>query len=526
MNKKIVLFIIPIALLVLGSTFIPLAPIADFLAPIGEFTRFLFGDKLELILYNETTHIALVGILITAFVLDGLELIIKAHTFSANQPLISKFRAGLEQGSQNYDPDLTIILPAYRNPLEVERSVQYLLKAGVPRKKIVVVDDYSNDKFETATRAAKLGVRVLSIGRNSKKVGAVNVGLDAVDTKYVMVLDSDCVLLSSYSKIARVIQEMEILGLDGMAGRILPCLPASESGMKLYSDKKSILLDLQYLEYDQAIRLGRGAMYALQRKNGSYSVKYADVLVVSGAFGIFRRTVLRQAMSNIKEESILAEDAERTLKILGKNGMVGYADDILILTSAKLDLSSHYKQRVDWAAGFFRTFVSRFGASVCKRKVAGATYLLWLVRDILIHPLRLLSIPFLLLYPLEFLSLIAFYYILNISLVRKVDYDITASRTILALMLFYKLYMAWIPTTIGYATALVHELKLHMFHRTKRLPPIDIVQTWNTPLESIHSQEKSQKLQLGIHLETAAKSLESDGDRTFNSQPLDGYESN
>jgi len=437
----------------------------------------------QLVLYDERTHIVIFGVFVTAFVTDGVDMLIRARAFSKGQLLLSKFRADLANSPPSSDLDVTVILPAYKNPEEVERCIHYLLKAGIPHEKILVVDDYSNDNYETATRAAYFKVKVISIGRNSQKVGAVNVGLDVADTKYVVVMDSDSVLFASYNRIAKAIEEMEILGLDAMATRILPCPPASEVGTELHLNKRSMMLELQTLEYDQFMRLGRGSMYALQRLNGSYKLKYADVITIPGAFGIFRRTLLRQAMNNIKEESILAEDAERTLKILSKNGKIGYADDIVVLTAAKLDMDSHFYQRVGWTAGLFRCFVSRFGASVCKRKLAGTAYLSILVRDVLIHPLKVLSIPFFLFYPLEFASLMGFYFALTIFITYRIDVDVKVSRTALWLVFFYRLYMNIFPTTAGYFKALLHEIRLHTIDRNRKVPPIEIVRVWNLPMK-------------------------------------------
>jgi cellulose synthase/poly-beta-1,6-N-acetylglucosamine synthase-like glycosyltransferase len=485
------------------SVFIIL-PIALALLAFGNIHIGWLHGTAQLILYDERTRITILTILVWAFAIDGIEILIRARAFSKSQLLLSKFRDDLANNPPSPDPDVTVILPAYKNPEEVGRSIHYLLKAGVPQKKILVVDDYSNDNFKTATKAASFGVKVISIGRNTQKVGAVNVGLDAVDTKFVVVLDSDCVLLASYSRLGKAIEEMEILGLDAMACRILPCPPASEAGTELQFDKRSIMLELQTLEFDQAMRLGRGSMYALQRLNGSYKLKYAEVLTIPGAFGIFRRTLLRQVMSNIKEESILAEDAERTLKILGKNGKVGYADDIVVLTAAKLDMDSHFSQRVGWSAGLFRCFVSRFGASVCKKKLAGISYLAILIREIINHPLRILSIPFLLLYPLEFVSLIGLYVAINIFIARRISVDLNVPGTILVLTVLYRLYMSIFPTTAGYFKALLHEIKLHTIDRNRKLPPIKIVQIWNfSPQPPPQRLDSLREISLQRHKEKA-----------------------
>jgi cellulose synthase/poly-beta-1,6-N-acetylglucosamine synthase-like glycosyltransferase len=470
--EKSVFFIVPIALALLTLSSIDL--------------RWLHNDMGQLGLYDVPTHIMILGVFVTTFVIDGVDMLVRARAFSNGQLLLSRFRADLANNPPSSDPDVTFILPAYKNPEEVERCIHHLLKAGIPHEKILVVDDYSNDNYETATRAANFKVKVMSIGRNSQKVGAVNIGLDVADTKYVVVLDSDSVLLASYSRIAKAIEEMEILGLDAMASRLLPCPPASEVGLELQLDKRSMMLELQTLEYDQFMRLGRGSMYALQRLSGSYKLKYAEVIAIPGAFGIFRREVIRQVMSSVKEESILAEDAERTLKIVGKNGKVGYADDIVVLTSAKLDIDSHFYQRVGWSAGLFRCFVSWFGVSVCKRKLAGMAYLSILIRDVLMHPLKALSIPFFLLYPLEFACLMGLYFALVIVTTSRIDVDVKVSRAALILIFFYRLYMSIFPTTAGYFKALLHEIKLHTIDRNRKAPPIEIVRVWNLPAQPPH----------------------------------------
>jgi cellulose synthase/poly-beta-1,6-N-acetylglucosamine synthase-like glycosyltransferase len=434
----------------------------------------------------------------TALIVDGLDIIIRARVASRNQLVLSAFRADLAKNTQSSDPDVTIILPAYKNPEEVERCLHYLLKADVPRHRIIVVDDYSNDNFVTATTAANFGVKVISIGRNTRKVGAVNVGLHLVDTKYVIILDSDSIILSNYSSLGKVTEEMEVFGLDAMACRILPCPPASKVGRGLQSDKKNLLLDLQTLEFEQCMRVARGSMYGIKKLNDSYKLKYAEVIHISGAFGIFRTPIVSEVMDNVKEETVLGEDAERTLQILAKNGKVGYSSELLVLSACKMDVRSHYHQRVDWGDGFFRTYVSRFGASVLKRRLAGTTYLCMLVRDILLHPLKLVSIPLLFLYPLEFIFLLGFYVALNIFVTRTILADLKVSPRMLVLDIFYKLYMVVFPCTVGYYNATVREIRLHITRRNYKFPPIEIVKVWNLPIQPSMQRIYYQTYQVGI----------------------------
>lgn len=408
-------------------------------------------------------------------------MLIRTRAFFRNKSKISEFRSGLGEKDICY-PNFTVIMPAYRNSDAAGRSVGYLLEMGIPSKQILVVDDFSNDQYTTAREMSKLGIRVISITRNSKKVGAINLGLDAVKTDYVILLDSDSFVVSSYQKLREAMLEMQILGLDAMAGRVLPCgySPTVESDLFPLSEKRSLWLQLQWLEYDQAMRLGRGAMYALKKVESKFGIKYAEVSSVSGAFGIFRRTALVKALKRFedKEESFLGEDIERTWKLLDNKGNIGYSDDIIILTSAPLDAVRHFKQRVIWAEGLFRCVFTDFGRSLIRRKLAGASYVVSLVRDVLLQPLRILSIVFIFSNPAGFLSILLFYFILNILLTREVSHDMYPSTKILLLLPFYRLYVSTIPTTIGYLHAFLHLIKLYA--KPKRvIPPIKIANEWN-----------------------------------------------
>jgi len=416
-----------------------------------------------------------------AFLSDGVEMLIRTRAFFRNKSKLSEFRSGLEE-KDLCDPNFTVIMPAYRNSDAAGRSVRHLLEIGIPSKQILVVDDFSNDQYTTAREMSKLGIRVISITRNSKKVGAINLGLDAVKTDYVILLDSDSFVVSSYQRLREAMLEMQILGLDAMAGRVLPCgySPTVESELFPLSEKRSRWLQLQWLEYDQSMRLGRGAMYALKKAESKFRIKYAEVSSVSGAFGIFRRTALIKALKRFedKEESFLGEDIERTWKLLDNKGNIGYSDDIIVLTSAPLGAVGHFKQRVIWAEGLFRCVFTDFGLSLVRRKLAGASYAMSLVRDVLLQPLRILSLALLFSNPVGLFSILLFYFILNILLTREVSHDMYPSTKILLLLPFYRLYVSTIPTTVGYLYAFLHQIKLYA--KPKRvIPPIRIANEWN-----------------------------------------------
>lgn len=420
-----------------------------------------------------------------AFFLDGTEILLRLRAFSSRKHRIAEFRQDLSKNIKESNSDFTVILPVFRRREELEKCIAHLFRARIPKEKIMVVDDFSNDGFQTANVAARYGLGVISISRNTKKVGAIELGVKQARSKYVILMDADSLLVSNINQIEETIMEMETLNLDAMAARILPHRDAP-----LPSASSWLLFELQYLEYEQAMQLGRGAMYEIVKNEDEEAirlenakVKHADVISVSGAFGIFRTEALLRALSTYKsvEENFNGEDIERTFKVLATNGKIGYSDHLLVQTFSPSTFKSHFKQRIKWSEGFFRCFCSRFGVGICKRKTSTSVYGLYLSRDILLHPLKLLFLPLLFLnFPL-FLTLLGFYIALNTATVVYLRNWTSVSKKAILLLPLYRLYMEIFPTTIGYAEALAHAAKISVLKSVGKtcLPPISIVKTWN-----------------------------------------------
>lgn len=88
-----------------------------------------------------------------------------------------------------WEPDLTVIVPAYNEAEGIEPTLRDL-RARLPRAKIIVVDDASSDG--TAERACRVsGVRVVLHAYNCGYGGALKTGMVLADTKYVAWFDAD-----------------------------------------------------------------------------------------------------------------------------------------------------------------------------------------------------------------------------------------------------------------------------------------------------------------------------------------------
>ena len=80
----------------------------------------------------------------------------------------------------------TVLIPAYNEEATIQRVVGVAREAGFP---VVVADDGSQDG--TAQKAREAGAKVVRLGENRGKGGAIAEGLKAVETPFVLLLDAD-----------------------------------------------------------------------------------------------------------------------------------------------------------------------------------------------------------------------------------------------------------------------------------------------------------------------------------------------
>ena len=84
-------------------------------------------------------------------------------------------------------PRLAILIPAYNEESTVADVVRVALESKLGE--VLVVSDGSRDR--TAERARAAGARVLELGQNRGKGGAVAAGVAALEADLLMLLDSD-----------------------------------------------------------------------------------------------------------------------------------------------------------------------------------------------------------------------------------------------------------------------------------------------------------------------------------------------
>lgn len=84
--------------------------------------------------------------------------------------------------------DIAVVIPAFNEEERLPGVLQAVTACQYVRQ-VVVVDDGSQDN--TAQVAEQFGVRVIRLGRNGGKAGAVWAGLQEVQQPFVVLLDAD-----------------------------------------------------------------------------------------------------------------------------------------------------------------------------------------------------------------------------------------------------------------------------------------------------------------------------------------------
>jgi glycosyltransferase involved in cell wall biosynthesis len=86
--------------------------------------------------------------------------------------------------------EVSVIVPTYNRAAVLPRAIRSIQAQRGPRREIIVVDDGSTDDTRSVVEGFD-DIRYIRLGENRGVSGARNRGLDATDTRYVLLLDSD-----------------------------------------------------------------------------------------------------------------------------------------------------------------------------------------------------------------------------------------------------------------------------------------------------------------------------------------------
>jgi cellulose synthase/poly-beta-1,6-N-acetylglucosamine synthase-like glycosyltransferase len=284
-----------------------------------------------------------------------------------------QYAAMAEAMASPFTPPASLLLPAYNEESGIVQSVNSLLDLRYPELEVVVVNDGSTDgtmaaldrEFdlapvrlvvrETVKYASIKGayvsrrdsrLKVVDKENGGGKADANNCALAAASYPYVCAVDADALI--EEDALLRValpaLEDPQRVVATGGIVRIVNGCSVEGGRVTEVGLPKSRLATLQVVEYFRAFLVGRTAW---SRVHG--------LLVISGAFGWFKRSVLERSGGWWTET--LGEDGELVLRIHremrdeGSDYDVEFVPDPVCWTEAPEDFGSLARQRNRWQRG-------------------------------------------------------------------------------------------------------------------------------------------------------------------------------
>ncbi len=231
-------------------------------------------------------------------------------------------------------PPITIIVPAFDEELTCVDSTKSLLALNYPQYEIVVVNDGSRDTtlqrlqeafdLSTVARLPTAELPTAAIRRtyrsrqypnlwvvdkeNGGKADSLNAGLNVCATPYFCAMDADTLLeREALTRIVRPFLEDEKTVAAGGIIRIVNGCTVRSGVVTEVRLGKNFLARLQVLEYLRAFLAGRMGWSALDA-----------TLIISGAFGLFRRSTVVEAGGFASEATsgrTVGEDMELVVRL-------------------------------------------------------------------------------------------------------------------------------------------------------------------------------------------------------------------
>jgi cellulose synthase/poly-beta-1,6-N-acetylglucosamine synthase-like glycosyltransferase len=273
-------------------------------------------------------------------------------------------------------PGISIVVPAHNEQAVVLESIQSILAQRYPRFELVLVDDGSSDDTATTVIAAhdlrrieptprgrltsqtvieqwrSVSVPEVTLVRkhNGGRADALNCGIDVARYPLVCVTDADSILdPSALAVMVRpFLEDPERVVAVGGTVRVGNSSRVEDGRMLEPRVPRTLVAGFQMIEYLRAFLLGRTGWDRL-----------GALMIVSGAFGLFRRDVLEQVGGYWTET--VGEDLEMTLRLhrsmrdSNRAHRVVYSSDPVCWTEVPSDVGTLGHQRRRWHRGLWES---------------------------------------------------------------------------------------------------------------------------------------------------------------------------
>jgi cellulose synthase/poly-beta-1,6-N-acetylglucosamine synthase-like glycosyltransferase len=272
---------------------------------------------------------------------------------------------------------VSILVPAYNEERSIVAALRSLLTSQFVEFEVVVVNDGSEDETLAAltdafglvevarvprsniptetirgTYASPLEPRIVVVDKvNGGKADALNAGINHAVYPLFCAIDADTML--DPGALSRLVWEFQAAPETVAVGGIVRIVNGStlEDGQLLeVRTPRNLLANLQIIEYLRAFLGGRIGW----SKSGM-------LLIISGAFGLFRREVCVEAGGY--DPTTVGEDAELVLRLhrhrrdQGKPCRITFFPDPICWTECPEDFRTLVRQRDRWQRGLIETMV-------------------------------------------------------------------------------------------------------------------------------------------------------------------------
>lgn len=281
------------------------------------------------------------------------------------------------QSFSDFEPPISVLVPAYNEETTVESTVRSLMQLTYSEFEVIVINDGSKDstmgvltekfKLVLVPEAYQIRLKVKPIRgfykslifpnlrvidkENGGKADALNAGINASRYPLFCGVDADSVLQRNSLK--QVIQPFLDNPLTVAAGGTVRIV----NGSRVYNGfleeaglPAKLLPRMQIVEYLRAFLFGRLGWAPINA-----------MLIISGAFGVFRREKVIQAggysVGTVGEDMELVVRLHKYLRMKKEPYRITFVPDPICWTEAPEDLKVLRNQRVRWQMGLLQSLM-------------------------------------------------------------------------------------------------------------------------------------------------------------------------
>ncbi len=230
---------------------------------------------------------------------------------------------------------VSVIIPCYNEEATILKTINSLKVQSYPYLQIIVADDGSTD--HTPMMCADLArhgeILYLRNALRGGKSSAANLGLKYCRGEYVITVDADTTF--DGDAIWHILDAFRDSRVRAVSGNL-----------RIRNINENLLTRMQAIHYLINISVGRIAGCWMN-----------ILLIVSGAFGAFRR----QSVEQVGGWDVgPGEDADMTLKNKLQGGKIGFAPQAVGLTDAPATISGFIKQQRCWNRSIIRYRIRKY----------------------------------------------------------------------------------------------------------------------------------------------------------------------